>query len=265
MNEQERKRVVSRFFKAAGPNLIHLAMAMEDARDTAFYIKDLRQRIVAINRRNREICNIARVEDALGRSSDELFAPRRAEEYMRLDREVIHAGKPLLNIIHFVPEDRSLSYTQASIYPIFNAKGKIIGTMRFYRVMDKSERNLARFDRLEEVARYINESCRKPLRLADLAKRADLSLTAFKRDFTAAFDMPPGHYILNARINAAIKLLKDESHSLSNIALACGFCDQSHFCRIFTRIRGKSPSAYRRELLSASPTTSSTGPRKPLG
>lgn len=253
MKDHERARVVARFFKAAGPNLVHLAAAMEDARDTAFYIKDLQQRIVAINRRNREICNIARVEDALGRSSDELFAPRRAEEYMRLDREVVKSGKPVLNVINFLPEDRSLAYTIASVYPVCDTKAKIIGTMRFYRVMDKTERDNARLSRLEAVAKFITENCQKPIHLAELATRADLSLTAFKRDFTAAFDMSPGHYILNARINAALTLLKDDSRSLSDIALSCGFCDQSHFCRTFKRIRGKTPSAYRRERINPRP------------
>jgi len=247
MNKAERKKVVRKFFEAAGPNLVHLADAMEDCRDTAFYIKDLRQRIVAINRRNREICNIARAEDALGRSSDELFAPRRAEAYMRPDREVIATGKPILNLVRFIPEDRSLSHMVSNVYPVFGTDGKVIGSMRFYRVMDMTELRRERLSRLQTVAKHIEENCTKPLRLADLAKMANLSLTAFKRDFTAAFDMSPGHYVLNARVNASLRLLKDPARSLSDVALACGFCDQSHFCRIFTRLRGKTPSAHRRE------------------
>ena len=253
MTDAERARIVRRFFRAAGPNVANLAQAMEDARDTAFYIKDLHQRIVAINRRNREICNIARAEDALGRRSDELFAPQRAEAYMKPDREVIATGKPVLNLVRFIPEDRSLSYMCSNIYPVFGTDGKVIGSMRFYHVVDKPKRERDRLDRLQTIAKHITENCTKPLRLADLAKSANLSLTAFKRDFTAVFDMPPGHYILNARINASLKLLKDESRSLSDIALACGFCDQSHFCRIFSRIRGKTPSAYRREILTVVP------------
>ena len=38
---------------------------------------------------------------------------------------------------------------------------------------------------------------------------------------------------------------------LSQIALACGLCDQSHFTRVFRRIVGESPNAWRRRVIAA--------------
>jgi len=46
---------------------------------------------------------------------------------------------------------------------------------------------------------------------------------------------------LEQRIEQAKARLLDQSGSLSEIALACGFADQSHFTRVFSRIRGVTP------------------------
>jgi len=43
-------------------------------------------------------------------------------------------------------------------------------------------------------------------------------------------------------------LLRDGRLSLSDVALSCGFADQSHFTRVFTKLTGLNPSAWRRNL-----------------
>ena len=78
------------------------------------------------------------------------------------------------------------------------------------------------------------------------ASLAHMSPCSFKKAFAATFDMPPGRYILTARINAARHLLETSSKLVSDIATECGFFDQSHFSKAFTRIRGVTPGAYRR-------------------
>jgi AraC family transcriptional regulator len=42
--------------------------------------------------------------------------------------------------------------------------------------------------------------------------------------------------------------LRDGRSSLADVALACGFGDQSHLTRVFTRLVGTSPGAWRRVL-----------------
>ena len=41
-------------------------------------------------------------------------------------------------------------------------------------------------------------------------------------------------------------MLLGSALSLAEVALACGFADQSHFTRVFTRTVGTSPGAWRR-------------------
>jgi AraC family transcriptional regulator len=66
--------------------------------------------------------------------------------------------------------------------------------------------------------------------------------------------VPPhrGHgaanWLLKHRIEVAKEKLHDRRLSLSEVALACGFADQSHLTRVFTRTVGVNPGAWRRAL-----------------
>ena len=48
------------------------------------------------------------------------------------------------------------------------------------------------------------------------------------------------------RLNAARRMLDTTDKLVADIAIECGFYDQSHFTRIFTAERGMTPGQYRR-------------------
>jgi AraC-like DNA-binding protein len=58
--------------------------------------------------------------------------------------------------------------------------------------------------------------------------------------------MPPHQWLLRRRVDKARQLLHDPSAALADVALACGFADQSHLTRVFTRLTGTGPNAWRR-------------------
>ena len=95
---------------------------------------------------------------------------------------------------------------------------------------------------LEHVERELSEHI--PLR--DLAQLARLSECHFSRAFKQSVGMPPHRYLISRRISVAAELIVTTERMLSDIALAVGFCDQSHFTRLFSTTMGTSPSAYRR-------------------
>jgi len=82
--------------------------------------------------------------------------------------------------------------------------------------------------------------------LSQLARECGLSTSHFSRAFKDTVGIPPHQWLLHRRIEAAMRLLRNRQFSLPEVALACGFSDQSHFTRVFTRLSGTSPGVWRR-------------------
>jgi len=82
----------------------------------------------------------------------------------------------------------------------------------------------------------------------DLASNCGLSASHFSRAFRQSTGVSPHQWRLQHRVDRAKSLLRDQKRSLAEVALACGFSDQSHFNRIFVRLAGISPGAWRRSL-----------------
>ena len=84
--------------------------------------------------------------------------------------------------------------------------------------------------------------------LKEVASECRLSVSHFSRAFRRTMGAAPHNWLLTHRIAVAKEKLRDRRLSLSDVALACGFADQSHLTRVFTRIVGVSPGAWRRAL-----------------
>jgi len=55
-----------------------------------------------------------------------------------------------------------------------------------------------------------------------------------------------GEYVHRMRVRAACEQMLAPQRSLAEISLATGFADQSHFTRVFRRVTGMSPGAFRK-------------------
>jgi AraC-like DNA-binding protein len=84
--------------------------------------------------------------------------------------------------------------------------------------------------------------------LSALARECGLSLASFSKGFRKSVGLPPHKWVIHHRIDLAKRLLRDDPMSLAEIALACGFSDQSHFTRFFTATVGVSPGFWRRTV-----------------
>jgi transcriptional regulator GlxA family with amidase domain len=89
-----------------------------------------------------------------------------------------------------------------------------------------------------------------PFKASDLAAQVQLSNAHFFRAFKASFGTTPAAYIMRQRIRLAQSLMVSTSYPLSQVALECGMCDQSHLCRAFRRVVGNTPSQWRRQFAS---------------
>src|SRR5882672_11124231 len=82
--------------------------------------------------------------------------------------------------------------------------------------------------------------------LSEVAGACGLSPNYFGRAFKRSVGSPPHRWLLLQRVLRAKSQLRNADRSLSDIAVACGFADQSHFTRVFTSIVGASPGAWRK-------------------
>jgi AraC family transcriptional regulator len=84
--------------------------------------------------------------------------------------------------------------------------------------------------------------------LTEVARQCGLSVGHFSRSFRQSFGTTPHQWLVQRRLDAAKDLIRSCRMPLSNVALSCGFADQSHLTRVFTREVGASPAAWRREV-----------------
>ena len=87
----------------------------------------------------------------------------------------------------------------------------------------------------------------KDLGLEDLAAVVDLSPQHFARAVCQSTGLPPHRWLTNQRIERARDLLATGNLPIAEIALDCGFADQSHLTTAFRKATGVTPGAYRRE------------------
>jgi AraC-like DNA-binding protein len=92
----------------------------------------------------------------------------------------------------------------------------------------------------------MREGLAEPVRLATVASLVGLSPWHFSRSFHASAGVRFTVYLLGLRLECAMRMMLETNRSLCDIALACGFGDQSNFSRVFVSSQGITPSRWRR-------------------
>jgi AraC family transcriptional regulator len=105
---------------------------------------------------------------------------------------------------------------------------------------------------------HIETRLETALHSSELAAIAQLSVSHFSRAFRVSFGQPPHNFVMGRRIEKAKRLiLSDERITLAEVALSCGLSDQAHLSRMFRKLVGTSPAAWRRRYWSPMTTCES--------
>ena len=118
------------------------------------------------------------------------------------------------------------------------AAGKLVG--------DSSRRPSLAPWQINRVASFIDSNLASTIRIRDLAAVTRLSASYFSRAFRSVIGEPPYAYVMRRRVERAQEIMLRTDMPLSQIALDCGLADQAHFTRLFRRVVGVSPGAWRR-------------------
>jgi AraC family transcriptional regulator len=86
--------------------------------------------------------------------------------------------------------------------------------------------------------------------LRDLAKECHLSISHFAAAFRKSTGQSPHRWLLKRRIETAKEMLSSTELAISEIAIACGFADQSHLTRVFAVNVGTPPGNWRRDQVN---------------
>ena len=102
-------------------------------------------------------------------------------------------------------------------------------------------------DAVRRAMAYISLHSRESgLRLEQVAGHAGLSMDHFGRVFRAALRTSPMQYLQAVRVEHSRFLLQHTRLTIAEIAGETGFTDPYYFSRVFRKVTGTSPRAYRR-------------------
>jgi AraC family transcriptional regulator len=99
--------------------------------------------------------------------------------------------------------------------------------------------------KLTQVLEYIQVHLEQDIRLADLAALTGMSQYHFCRLFKRSLGVTPHQYVMQQRIERSKRLLKQKDLAIADVALMCGFKNQSHLTTLFRKSTGTTPRSFR--------------------
>jgi len=219
--------------------------------DIVFFVKDAQGRYMAVNETLASRCGLPDKDSAIGLTAEDLFPPPLGEGFAAQDREILRSGHGIRDHLelHLYPGGRRgwcLTFKE----PVAGKDGGIAGVCGISRDLhgphDRQEDFAAMSKAIDRIHKHFDE----PLRLPQLAELADLSVYQFDQRIRALFHVTAGQYLVKVRIDAACERLSHSDEPIAQIALSCGYSDQSAFSRQFKQAVGISPLAYRKKMRS---------------
>jgi AraC-like DNA-binding protein len=186
------------------------------------------------------------LEDVLGKTDYDLSPAFLADQF-RLDDEHVLAGNRIVNRIELVGQPDGLNvWNLTNKIPLIDANGAVIGTAGLTRTLDSNHiQGIAPETGFGAVLAHMRDQYHATITNRQLARMAHMSVRAFERKFQASFHLTPQKYLRKLRMRMASRALVYTRESMAEVALGCGFSDQSHFTREFRRHFGRTPREYR--------------------
>lgn len=99
---------------------------------------------------------------------------------------------------------------------------------------------------VDRAKAFMAAHCADETSLLDVARECGLSRGYFSKAFKTATGQTPHQWRQGYRIDKAKAMLRETGVEIAEIAMVCGFADQSHLTRVFAQHVGESPGNWRR-------------------
>jgi AraC-like DNA-binding protein len=231
----------------------HFAELLDFLPDVLAWVKDRQGRYLWVNRAfliqysldHPGGTEAVTVERILGKTDYDLSPAFLADQF-RHDDEHVLAGHRILNRLERLGESRGTTvWNTTDKIPVVGANGTIIGTAGITRAAGPASSLEATSPGFGPALAHMRAQFHHEITNRQLASMSNMSLRAFERQFRATFHLTPQKFLRKLRLRIASRALMHTDESLSEIALKCGFADQSHFSREFRRQFGRTPRDYR--------------------
>lgn len=219
--------------------------------DVVFFAKDAAGRYTHANRTLAARLGLSNREHLIGRQVEALFPRKLGDAYAAQDRRVLERGIGVIDQleVHLLPGG-GRGWCLTCKHPLRSAAGsQIIGLVGLSRDLPRLPESNLLPAAISAVVQRILRDYDQPLRIAQLAESAGISMDQLERRMRQLLGLGPRQLLVRTRIEAAIVALAGQD-SVAAVALASGYSDQSAFSRQFKAVVGISPRAYRARVRS---------------
>ncbi|HEY8746522.1 MAG TPA: helix-turn-helix domain-containing protein [Tepidisphaeraceae bacterium] len=246
----ERLKIREEFFEQAGIDPRQFLRAFDAILGVDYFVKDVHGRTMLNTRKNAQPGGFRSEEQFVGRRAGEYLVKSLADHYEADDREVIRTGQPVRNILEIRFDELGVpDWIITDKYPLCNDAGIVVGVIGTMQSFEGRVRTLPHLGSVGVAADYIRENLGVGLSLDDVAAHVKMSKRHLQRLFRHAIGMSIQQFIIHSRVRTAAQQLTRSLRPLAEIALDCGFSDQSAFTNTFRRLIGLAPREYRKRLL----------------
>jgi len=213
--------------------------------DVVFFLKDTAGRYTAVNQTLVRRCGLRAKSDLLGRTAREVFPPPLGAAYHAQDRFVL-SGREIRDRMELhLYDDGTRGFCLTTKLPLFGPERRVSGMVGLSRDLHRPDESRAGYQALARAVDHLQAHYDRALRIDQLASLARLPVGRFKRLVHRVFHLTPRQLLVKTRIAAAARLLLESKTSLAELALACGYTDQSAFSRQFKATVGMTPRQFR--------------------
>jgi AraC-like DNA-binding protein len=231
-----------------------------------FFVKDRKSRFMGGSASFAETLGESDIDAMIGKTDYDYSPDFLANAFYRDDQQVMSSGESIFNQIELVPSaDGSLDWLCTSKIPLRDVVGEIVGLAGVARIISDSDAVFADNPEMRSIIDYVRANYREKLTVSDMAEEGGISVSSQERLFRKIFGLTPLMYLRKTRLNAGCKLLRDSELGLSDIAVQCGFNDQTNMTRAFRLELKITPLRYRRRFSSSSSSRYLRRPKQRTG
>ncbi|MBS1166800.1 MAG: soxS 1 [Proteobacteria bacterium] len=214
--------------------------------DTVYFVKDAEGRYAVVNQTLVERTGSGSKANLIGRTADDVFPGDLGQRIAEQDRVITKSGRMLTaELERHLYANGGEGWCLTWKVPLRDDAGRIVGLLGISRDVRPANEDPKETRALSEALAHARANVDKPLRIGDLAARTGLSIFRFDQKIRQLFGMSAGQYIARLRIDRACDLLRHSAWPISEIAIECGYADQTTFSRQFRKIVRLSPHRYR--------------------